>query len=155
MSIQIKPSIGKDPAIKDLSQNSIPGHAPSGYRPLRSGEKSGEVGKAAVSILNSSELGDQTPFEIDGQSYMGRTEPHYHPPPPPGEDPAKYPKPWGWHKGVTVFIADGGTSPSLNYMPTQPSNSQARMKLLQRLQDSPEDKEEVVEQILRELEQEL
>lgn len=154
MSIQIQPSIGKDPAIKDLSQNSIPGHAPTGYRPLRPGEKGGEVGKAAMSILNSSELGDQTPFEIDGQSYMGRTEPHYHPPPPLGEDPSKYPKPWGWHKGVTVFIATEG-SPSLNYMPPQSSDSQARMKLLQRIQDSPENKEEAMEQILKELEQEL
>lgn len=155
MSFQISPSIGKDPAIKDLSQNSIPGHAPVGYRPLRAGEKNHDIGVAAGRILNSSELGDQTPFTIDGISYMGRTEPHYHPPPPPGEDPSKYPKPWGWHKGVTVFIAEEGATPTLNYMPPQPSNSQGRMKLLQRMQDSPEGSSEEVEQFLSEFEKEL
>ena len=156
MSFQIKPSIGKDPAIKDLSQHSIPGHPPAGFRPLQPGEKSKDIGAAATSILNSSELGDQTPFEIDGEQYMGRTEPHYHAPPPPGEDPSKYPKPWGWHKGVTVFKAEGGTTaPGINYMPSQPSNSQTRMKLLQRMRGSPDEKLEEVNNFLSELELEL
>lgn len=156
MSFQISPSIGKDPAIKDLSQNSIPGHAPVGYRPLRPNEKNRDIGAAASSILNSSQLGDQTPFTIEGQLYMGRTEPHYHPPPPPGSDPDKYPKPWGWHKGVTVFRANEGTTmPGDNFQPPQPSNSQTRMKLLQRMQDSPDDKLNEVEQFLSEFEKEL
>lgn len=156
MSFQIQPSIGKDPAIHDLSQNSIPGHPPAGYRPLKPGEKSGDIGAAAMKILNSSELGDQTPFTVGDQLYMGRTEPHYHPPPPPGEDPSKYPKPWGWHKGVTVFRALEGTESSgLNFMPPQPSGSQTRMKLLQRMQDSPEDKLEELNEILSELGQDL
>ena|SRR5579864_4314406 len=156
MSFQVLPSVGKDPAIRDLSQNSIPGHAPQGYRPLRPEEKNRDIGAAASRILNSSELGDQTPFTIGDELYMGRTEPHYHPPPPAGADPAKYPKPWGWHKGVTVFRAqEGTTAPGDNFMPPQPSNSQARMKLLQRMQDSPDNKSEEVERFLSEFEKEL
>lgn len=159
MSFQVQPSIGKDPAIRDISQSSIPGHPPAGFRPLQPGESGGEIGRAALSILNSSELGDQTPFTIDGILYMGRTEPHFHPYPPKGTDPAdygKYPKPWGWHKGVTVFKSEeGATQPGMNYMPQQPSNSQTRMKLLQRMQDSPDDKLEELNQLLSEMGEEL
>lgn len=134
--IQIMSSIGKDPAIKDLSQNSIPGHPPAGYQPLGKGESSRDIGSAARQILNSSELGDQTPFKIGDRLYMGRTEPHYHPHPPPGADPSKYPKPWGWHKGVTVFKASEGTT-----VPTGAATSggpKGRMKLLQRVENTPE-----------------
>jgi hypothetical protein len=158
MSYQLMHSIGKDPAIKDLSKDSIPGHAPTGFRSLQPGEKGQDIGSAAARILNTSELGDQTPFTVEGQLYMGRTEPHFHPPPPPGTDPSeygKYPKPWGWHKGVTVFKAKEDTtvptSPVENFVP--PSNSQTRMKLLQRVQDSPE--LERVEKFLSDIEKGL
>ncbi len=143
--VKILPSIGKDPAIKDLSKNSIPGHPPAGYRPLRKGENNGEIGAAASKILNSSELGDQTPFTIGDESYMGRTEPHYHPSPPAGIDPSemsKYPKPWGWHKGVTVFKADT-TGP------------QGRMKLLQKVQNSPDSGAGEIQSLLSEIEKDL
>ena len=137
--VQIMSSIGKDPAIKDLSANSIPGRAPAGYRPLRKGENNSGIGRAASQILNSSELGDQTPFKIGDQLYMGRTEPHYHPPPPAGEDPSKYPKPWGWHKGVTVFIAsEGTTAPSETSQVATSGGPKGRMKLLQRVDNAPE-----------------
>ncbi len=158
---KIMPSIGKDPAIKDLSKNSIPGHAPKGYKPLRPGENTGEVGAAASKILNSSQLGDQTPFTIDDQLYMGRTEPHYHPPPPQGTDPSefkKYPKPWGWHKGVTVFKAVEGTkAPAIaeNFEPLVPSNSQTRMKLLQRVHDSPDNSLDKINELFSEIEKEV
>lgn len=147
--IQILPSIGKDPAIKDLSRNSIPGRPPAGYRPLKRGEGSKEIGPVAMKILNSSELGDQTPFTIDDESYIGRTEPHYHPSPPSGADPAKYPKPWGWHKGVTVFKEiEGGSS-------AQTSNVQSRMKLLQRVQNTPAEGESTIEKLLSEIERDV
>ncbi len=158
---KIMPSIGKDPAIKDLSRNSIPGHAPTGYRPLRPGENNKDIGAAATKILNSSELGDQTPFAIDEQLYMGRTEPHFHPPPPKGTDPSefkKYPKPWGWHKGVTVFKALEGTkSPSVaeEFKPPVPSGSQTRMKLLQRMQDSPVSSLDKINDLFSEIEKDV
>lgn len=159
---QILPSIGKDPAIKDLSRNSIPGHPPAGYRPLRPGENNSDIGAAAVKILNSSGLGDQTPFIINGQLYMGRTEPHFHPPPPKGTDPSeykKYPKPWGWHKGVTVFKALEGTkppkAPSADFKPPVPSGSQTRMKLLQRVQDSPDSGLDEISELFSEVEKDV
>jgi len=159
MPYQILPSIGKDPAIKDLSKNSIPGHPPVGYRPLLPKENNAEIGSIALTILRSSTLGDQTPFILDGQHYMGRTEPHFHPPPPKGTDPSefsKYPKPWGWHKGVTVFKAkEEAQSSSEDFTPPSPSNSQARMKLLQRVQDSPESGGENVANLFSEIERDI
>lgn len=159
--IQIMPSIGKDPAIKDLSKNSIPGRAPVGYRPLRPGENNKNIGAAATKILNSSELGDQTPFTIDDQSYLGRTEPHFHPPPPQGTDPSefkKYPKPWGWHKGVTVFKAvEDKKKPSTaeNFEPPVPSSIQTRKKILQRIQDSPANSLDMINNIFSEIEKDI
>ena len=107
MSFQIIHNLGKDPAIRDLSRSSIPG-TPAGYRSLSSGEVTSDIGQAAQYILQNSSLGDQVTFEIDGQNYLARSEPHYHQPPPPDTDPAemsRYPKPYGWHRGVSVFRA--------------------------------------------------
>ena len=128
MSFQLQPSIGKDPAIRDLSKSSIPGHAPEGYMPLGKNETTSEIGQAAQKILQTSELGDQVPFTIDGQKYIGRSEPHYHEPPPAGTDPSeysRYPKPWGWHRGVTIYV-------SKNVTPLN-TNVTSRIKLLQRI----------------------
>jgi len=138
-SIQIMPSIGKDPAIRDLTQASIPGHPPEGYAPLSTGESNAAIGQAARQILENSTLGDQVPFTIEGKRYMGRSEPHFHPIPPAGADKSKYPKPWGWHRGVTVFKAvEGGSTPegaSVNTPPAGSSNSKGRMSMLQRIDD--------------------
>ena len=148
--IKILPSIGKDPAIKDLSARSIPGRPPAGYRPLKSGESNTDIGVTATKILNSSSLGDQTPFTINGKEYMGRTEPHFHPSPPPGADPKKYPKPWGWHKGVTVFKKLEDATPAAT-----PSNSQSRMALLQKIQDTPAEGENAIENLFSEIERDV
>ncbi len=104
--------LGKDPAIKDLSPSSIPGHPPEGFAPLGKGENNSAIGAAATYILNNYKLGDMVTFKITDQLYCGRSEPHYHPPPPSGADPSKYPKPWGWHRGVTVFKSKGATTSS-------------------------------------------
>lgn len=130
---EITGNIGKDPAIKDLTQSSIPGHAPEGYEPLKSNEKSAAIGAAAKHILENSQLGDQVTFKIGDQLYLGRSEPHYHPPPPPGADPSKYPKPWGWHRGVTVFRAKAGTTaPETHKNPTE---DKGRTPFLQRIDE--------------------
>jgi hypothetical protein len=160
MPYQILPSIGKDPAIKDLSQNSIPGHPPAGYRPLLPGENNQEIGAVASIILRSSTLGDQTPFILNGKKYMARTEPHFHPPPPKGTDPSefhKFPKPWGWHKGVTVFKAkeEQPQASSEGFNPPEPSSSQARLKLLQRVHDTPDANLKSVDDFFSELDKEI
>lgn len=143
-TLQIMQNIGKDPAIKDISQSSIPGHPPEGYEPLPAGEKSGDIGKAARQILENSSLGDQVPFKIGDQLYMGRSEPHFHPAPTAAEKAsmseaelnAKYPAhPWGWHRGVTVFKALEGTSaPNTGVENTPPeSGVKGRMSMLERI----------------------
>ncbi len=94
-----------DPSVKvGPGPNGIPGSPPKGYVALSPGENSRAIGKVAASLLGG-EWGALTPFRIGEKRYMARVEPHYHPPPPQGADPSKYPKPWGWHKGVTVYKA--------------------------------------------------
>lgn len=136
MPYQLQPSVGKDPLIKDLSRSSVPTQPPQGYRPLRAGEKTPSISEAAQKILWSFDLGDQIPFTADGEKYMGRVEPHYHSPPPPGTDPSeygRYPKPWGFHKGVTVykFITVDHLSPVDNFQPEKPVSG--RIQLLERM----------------------
>lgn len=135
MGFQITENLGKDPGIRDLSKSSIPG-PPEGYRALLPSERTPSVGQAARFILEHSQLGDQIAFNADGKSYLGRSEPHYHDPPPPGSTPeeaAQYPKPWGWHRGVTVFKAleDKEPQPGENWEPEKPTSG--RMQFLQRI----------------------
>lgn len=77
-----------------------PKSPPMGYSRLPN--PSTQVGTIAKKLLGG-QFGTMTPFEISGAKYMARVEPHYHKYPPPGADPSKYPKPFGWHKGVTVY----------------------------------------------------
>lgn len=80
--------------------NQASGTPPVGYKRLNS--VSTEISSIAKKLLGG-EFGSITPFELNGEQYLARVEPHYHQPPPPGADASKYPKPWGWHKGVTVY----------------------------------------------------
>lgn len=107
---EIVGSLGKDPVIKDLTPKSIPGHPPEGFEPLKQSEVTSVIGAAAKYILEHSTLGDQITFKVGDKLFCGRSEPHFHPSPPPGADVSKYPKPWGWHRGVTVFKAKKTTS---------------------------------------------
>lgn len=132
-SFQIMENIGKDPAIKDLSSSSIPGHPPEGFVPLKAGESNAAIGAAARNILNSSQLGDQITFKIGDQLYVGRSEPHFHPAPPAGADPAKYPKPWGWHRGVTVFKSKGDAVKPSTVDATESVNTKGRAPLMERI----------------------
>ena len=56
--------------------------------------------------LNKGEYGTLTTFSVGDKYYIARVEHHYHPAPPDNatpEEKAKYRKPWGWHKGCTVY----------------------------------------------------
>jgi hypothetical protein len=64
---------------------------------------------------------------------MARVEPHFHAIPPPGtpsEELKKFPKPWGWHKGVTVYKAAPGVK-NEEYTPDKPTSG--RTQILQRI----------------------
>lgn len=101
---------------------------PKGYRPLGPGENNNEIGKIAKTFLNKP-FGSENVFELNNQMYLAKVEPHFHPIPPEGTSPSdyrKYPKPWGWHKGVTVY-----KNTSTEYKPEAPDNG--RSQILQRL----------------------
>jgi hypothetical protein len=71
-------------------------------RHLRSEETTPEIARRARQILDanpSAPFGTEVPFEVDGRSYVGRIEEHYHEPGGPR-------RPWGRHRGVTVYRAD-------------------------------------------------
>jgi hypothetical protein len=71
-------------------------------RLLRGDETTPEVAQRAREILDANQgaaYGTEVPFEVDGRSYVGRIEEHYHEPGGPR-------RPWGRHRGVTVYRAD-------------------------------------------------
>jgi hypothetical protein len=71
-------------------------------RPVRGEEMTPEIARRAREILDANrdtEYGTEVPFEIDGQPYVGRIEEHYH-------EPGGPKKPWGRHRGVTVYHGD-------------------------------------------------
>jgi hypothetical protein len=71
-------------------------------RHVRGDEMSSEIARRAREILDAnsdSAYGTEVPFEVDGRSYIGRIEEHYH-------EPGGPKKPWGRHRGVTVYHAD-------------------------------------------------
>lgn len=68
-------------------------------RPVRGEEMTPEIAQRAREILDGNSgapFGTEVPFEIDGQTYIGRIEEHYHEPGGPR-------RPWGRHRGVTVY----------------------------------------------------
>jgi|SRR5579885_978113 hypothetical protein len=115
--------------------NGIPGKPPEGFKPI-SGAAPAGVSAVASSLLGGS-FGTMTPFQIGDTKYMARVEPHYHPPGYKGG-------PNGWHKGVTVYVAENSNvdfpSPNSNakpgsvdpeYEPSKPDSG--RLQLLKRI----------------------
>lgn len=71
-------------------------------RAVGGAEMTTAIAQRAREILDENSgaaYGTEVPFEIDGQSYIGRIEEHYH-------EPGGPKKPWGRHRGVTVYHAD-------------------------------------------------
>jgi len=71
-------------------------------RAVRGEEMTPEIAQRAREILDANRdaaFGTEVPFEIDGHPYIGRIEEHYHEPGGPR-------KPWGRHRGVTVYHAE-------------------------------------------------
>ena len=141
--------VGKDTVMLEntipATDNSIgPGRPatkpPVGYVPLAVGENTSTIGQVARSLLGGNYC-DMTPFTIamsDGsyKRYMARVDAHYHQPPPAGSSPntqAKYPKPWGWHKGVTIYKSDPSKTSIEDYVPNRKDN--ARISFLKRIDE--------------------
>lgn len=68
---------------------------PKGYKRVSSDSLPKEAITVAQSLLKY-DFGALTPFEVDNRSFVGRVEPHYH-------KPGGKARPWGVHKGVTIF----------------------------------------------------
>jgi hypothetical protein len=81
----------------------LDGQSKDGQRqPLSDEETTPAIARRAKEILDANQgapLGTEVPFEIDGHSYVGRIEEHYH-------EPGGARRPWGRHRGVTVYRAE-------------------------------------------------
>lgn len=88
-----------------LAAAAIPQRASSGpLRMVSNGELTAGLQRRARDILEEhadAEVGASIPFRYGGRSYIARIEQHYNP--EGGER-----KPWGWHKGVTLYTRDNG-----------------------------------------------
>ena len=57
----------------------------------------------SVEILHGTrgqDFGHQTRFEMDGKHYAAVIEHHYH-------EPGGELTPWGWHRGISLFVFEG------------------------------------------------
>jgi hypothetical protein len=71
-------------------------------RAIRGEEMTPEVAQRSREILDGNRdtaFGTEVPFEVNGQSYIGRIEEHCH-------EPGGSRRPWGRHRGVTVYHAE-------------------------------------------------
>ncbi len=71
-------------------------------RRLRARELNRALVRQARAIIlehNRKPFGTEIPFEVDGKSYVGRIEKHFHPVGGPA-------KPWGWHPGCSLFAVE-------------------------------------------------
>jgi hypothetical protein len=78
---------------------------PAGSIFLPTNEITPTISQIAKKLLVN-DFGTVIPFQIDGKQYLARVEHHYHPPPPPNSPPEvikRYPRPWGDHKGITIY----------------------------------------------------
>lgn len=103
-----------EPNLPEIDKSISAGHPatspPKGYIALLPTENNEVIGKVACSFLDG-DFGTMTPFRIEEKGkptkqFMARVDAHYHEPPPPNaskEEMRKYQKPWGWHKGVSVY----------------------------------------------------
>ena len=73
-------------------------------RRIKGSEMSVAVVKKARSIINEhykKPFGFEVEFEIDGKRFVGRIEPHYHP-------PGGALRPWGHHHGCSLYVVEQG-----------------------------------------------
>jgi hypothetical protein len=101
-SAQVGPAPQASAAPPKMSRPVVAGPTNPALRLLRSEETTPEIAQRAREILDANRdapFGTEVPLEIDGRSYVGRIEEHYHEPGGPR-------RPWGRHRGITVYRAD-------------------------------------------------
>ena len=101
-SPQAGPAPQASAALAKPPRLAMGGPVSSGLRHIRADEATPEVAQRAREILDANQnapYGTEVPFEVDGRSYVGRIEEHYHEPGGPR-------RPWGRHRGVTVYLAE-------------------------------------------------
>ena len=74
---------------------------PLAVRPLRDDELTSELHGLADDVLwkFDAPLGTEVLIDADGKKYVARFEQHYH-------EEGGPQRPWGWHKGVTLYATD-------------------------------------------------
>lgn len=85
----------------------------AGLRRLKNSEVTPAISAAAVRLLRESRarpFGAEIPFTADGRTFVARVERHYHP-------PGGAARPWGWHKGISVFAPVGPVAPAPKLAP--------------------------------------
>jgi hypothetical protein len=71
-------------------------------RRLRQREVTRAHGIKAKELLNSTRgqpYGTEVRFDIDGKTFAGVVERHYH-------EPGGEARPWGWHRGISLFAVE-------------------------------------------------
>ena len=92
----------KAEAPAEAIEESVP--AKTTLRRVRGSEMNVRLARKADQIIrehHKKPFGTDIPFELDGKSYVGRIERHYHP--PGGEL-----RPWGHHPGCSLFVVEPG-----------------------------------------------
>lgn len=92
-----------DPAAPQVPGMPVSFHltpAPDGYQQMKGSDVPAELLPKLRPLL-AAPMGTVTKMPFAGRDIVGIIQPHYHPPGGPT-------KPWGWHKGVTLYERKGG-----------------------------------------------
>jgi len=89
------------------SSTTSPAAAPGQERPteirrMRFSEVDSSLGRRARQILDDTRdrpLGTEVVFTHRGRTCMARIERHYH-------EPGGSARPWGWHRGISLFVVE-------------------------------------------------
>jgi hypothetical protein len=93
----------EQPVVNDAVQTQVP----EGYRRVKQAEVTPsltEIAKEVLAAFGKSPLGTQVPFTYQTADMLAIIEQHYH-------EPGGPLKPWGPHKGVSLFVRMGQSIP--------------------------------------------
>ncbi len=91
-----------------ITPDSVQVATPTGYRRVKSAEVTPpltDIAREVLAAYGKSPLGTQVPFQFFTADMMAVIEEHYH-------EPGGPLKPWGKHKGVSLFVKMGQQIPT-------------------------------------------